>query len=486
MENQLSFWEKMKFYSVIGVGFFADGWANSNIGLITPMVGYIFFQDTKNAIPLSQSGAIKATGKIGMLVGQLAFGFLGDTLGRHKVYGRELFFTMFGILMCTLLPWKGLSHNAIVVWLSVGRFITGIGLGGDYPMSASLALEKADSNARAKVVMSTFFLSAIGNVSASITFVILLAVFKGSIENNIHSLEWVWRLLMGLPLLPCFLTIYSRLTMKETRPYEEYVRHASSESATEKPRSIREQFHDFRLYFSQYRHAMALFSACAGWFLFDICSDGVGLNQSIVLAGIGFGKGATPYSTLWNTAVGNIIVQGAGYVPGFIFGIFLIGWIGRRTQQSCGAALIAILYAIWAGVTGTTSIGALMALFTLTQFFQLCGPNITTFLLPVELFPTRVRGTGHGLVAASGKAGAILTAFAFGNVEKAIGMKGVLGLFAGLQVVITLLTAMIPETRGYSLEDIENDIPYKTKLLNGRPLQGESAEGKTYLIWLLD
>lgn len=94
------------------------------------MVGYIYFQDTKNTIPVSQSGAIKAGGKIGMLVGQLVFGFLGDTLGRHKVYGRELFFTMFGILMCTLLPWKGLSHNGIVVWLTVGRFITGIGLGG--------------------------------------------------------------------------------------------------------------------------------------------------------------------------------------------------------------------------------------------------------------------------------------------------------------------------------------------------------------------
>lgn len=106
-------------------------------------------------------------------------------------------------------------------------------------MSASLALEKADSAARAKVVMWTFFLSAIGYVSASITFVILLAAFKGSIENDIHSLQWVWRLLMGLrkfsdcllwyllwqlivrlALLPCLLTIYSRLTMKETRPYE--------------------------------------------------------------------------------------------------------------------------------------------------------------------------------------------------------------------------------------------------------------------------
>jgi PHS family inorganic phosphate transporter-like MFS transporter len=95
------------------------------------MIGYIYFKDHKNAIPTAHSGAIKAGAKIGMLVGQLVFGFLGDnTLGRHNVYGRELLFTIFGILMCTWLPWQALGHNTIVIWLTVGRFITGLGLGG--------------------------------------------------------------------------------------------------------------------------------------------------------------------------------------------------------------------------------------------------------------------------------------------------------------------------------------------------------------------
>lgn len=33
MDNQLTFWDKTKFYTVVGVGFFADGWANNDIGL---------------------------------------------------------------------------------------------------------------------------------------------------------------------------------------------------------------------------------------------------------------------------------------------------------------------------------------------------------------------------------------------------------------------------------------------------------------------
>jgi hypothetical protein len=43
----------------------------------------------------------------------------------------------------------------------------------------------------------------------------------------------------------------------------------------------------------------------------DIAFYGVNLNQSIVLSKIGFGKADTPWGTLWNTAVGNIIVSSA-------------------------------------------------------------------------------------------------------------------------------------------------------------------------------
>ena len=34
------------------------------------------------------------------------------------------------------------------------------------------------------------------------------------------------------------------------------------------------------------------------------------------------------------------------------------------------------------------------------------GPNATTYILPVELYPTKLRATGHGFAAAAGKLGA--------------------------------------------------------------------------------
>ena len=101
-----------------------------------------------------------------------------------------------------------------------------------------------------------------------------------------------------------------------------------------------------------------------------------------------------------------------------------------------------------------------MVIFTLSQFMLTVGPNCTTFLIPAEVFPTRVRGTAHGISAAAGKCGAILTSFAFGTVEDAISLEGVLGFFSGVMMLTALVTLLIPEIKGHSLEAIERGALY--------------------------
>lgn len=192
----------------------------------------------------------------------------------------------------------------------------------------------------------------------------------------------------------------------------------------------------------------------------DIAFYGINLNQTIILGQIGFGKGATPYETLIHTAVGNIIVQASGYLPGFVVGIFLPDMFGRVRVQFWGCIMMCIIYAVWAGVTNHTSTGGLMAIFTISQLILCSTVNVTTFLIPVELFPTRVRATAHGLAAASGKAGAVLTSFAFGAVVEGIGLAGTLGLFSGIMALNAAVTLLIPETKGKSLDDIESDVLY--------------------------
>lgn len=59
---------------------------------------------------------------------------------------------------------------------------------------------------------------------------------------------------------------------------------------------------------------------------------------------------------------------------------------------------------------------AFVFLYCLADFFQNFGPNVTTFVIPGEIFPTRYRSTAHGISAASGKLGAIIAQVGFSQL----------------------------------------------------------------------
>jgi nitrate/nitrite transporter NarK len=91
-------------------------------------------------------------------------------------------------------------------------------------------------------------------------------------------------------------------------------------------------------------------------------------------------------------------------------------------------------------------------------FFTEFGPNATTFVYPSEIFPVRVRTTGHGIAAAVGKLGGFAGVFVFPYL---LAWKGLLGaesaaaIASALGLVVTL--TMLPETKGKSLEEIESE-----------------------------
>ena len=144
----------------------------------------------------------------------------------------------------------------------------------------------------------------------------------------------------------------------------------------------------------------------------DIAYYGINLSQSLILSRIGYTNGTTPYDTLWKLAVGNIIVQMAGYFPGFIRGIFLPDMMGRKRQQGYLGALSACFYAIWAGVSDHTGSSC----------------------------------------SAVGKSGAVLTAFSFWTAAEAIGIEVVLGLLSGIMALCVACTFLIPRPGGAPLK----------------------------------
>ena len=133
-------------------------------------------------------------------------------------------------------------------------------------MTSSLSAEYNPTGSRAKLVLTVFASIGLGSFSAGVVYVILLACFKDAIIRDINHLQWVWRLLFGIGLVPLILTLYARLTMKESKPYEQYVATETGLVGKNK-RGLKQQFRDFREYFSTWKHARTLFAVCASWFL---------------------------------------------------------------------------------------------------------------------------------------------------------------------------------------------------------------------------
>jgi hypothetical protein len=92
------------------------------------------------------------------------------------------------------------------------------------------------------------------------------------------------------------------------------------------------------------------------------------------------------------------------------------------------------------------------------KFFFNFGPNATTFIIPAEVYPSRVRGFAHGFSAAVGKLGAILSALLFNYLSGStvIGLANVLWIFFACNVLGALSTwFLIPETKGRDVDVVD-------------------------------
>lgn len=88
-------------------------------------------------------------------------------------------------------------------------------------MTSSLSAEHNPLHSRAKLIMFVFASIGLGSFAVGVVYIVLLAAFKSSINENIYHLQWVWRLMFGIGLVPLIITLYFRLTMPESKPYRQ-------------------------------------------------------------------------------------------------------------------------------------------------------------------------------------------------------------------------------------------------------------------------
>ncbi|KAK6076384.1 phosphate:H+ symporter [Seiridium cupressi] len=505
-------WADFKLYLICGVGFMLDSYDLFIVNLASPIWAYEFFSSgdingvtspKTPTIPFLVRGAVNAAANIGNVFGQISFGFLGDAFGRKFVYGKELIIAIVGIIMIISLPTRnvsGLTNGVSKMWWLFGfRFLLGVGIGGDYPMSAAIVAERSTLANRGRMLGWIFSNQGWGTLAASVITCILLAIFKHPLTSGAFSqIDAIWRLQVGLALIPCFALLYFRLTMPESRKFLQSVELSSvgkSSSSTlgsidkhDSPvlgdsvadNSVRDrrtsvvqgasepsknaQLSAFVEYFKKPRHALTLFGCAFSWFLVDVAFYGINLNQSVILADIGYATGTSPYDYLLKNAEGNLIIAVAGYVPGYFLTIAFIELLGRKWIQIQGFLVTALMFGILAGANNSLPAGGRFALIIIAQLFFNFGPNATTFIVPGEVFPSRVRGVAHGFCAAVGKLGAILSGIGFNWWSQtdrhaypgAIGLSGVLWIFFALELLGAIVTFFcVPETRGMDADAID-------------------------------
>ncbi|KAG7086872.1 hypothetical protein E1B28_002793 [Marasmius oreades] len=488
-------WTEVKLLGIAGVGFFLDAYDLFIINPVATMLQYRLYGG--KSLPPNLEGFVKAGANIGSVIGQFLFGYLADSLGRKAVYGKELMLIIIATILCLTTPTGRLSPDSCLIYLGIFRILLGVGVGGDYPMSASVTSDRANLRKRGTMLAYIFSNQGWGSLAGSLVTIIVLACYKHvmDVEGKTSKVDGVWRIVVGLSLIPAFGTLYQRLTMPESKRFEasknleheetlmelkrangqtEGLHDISSDSSLEKPKAgaptvavsgvkfnanedpealatKKEQAHfsEFLRYFSEWRHLKLLIGTSICWFLLDIAFYGINLNQNVVLQQIGFdGKSGSAWERLFNVSTGGIIITALGFVPGYYVSILTIEILGRKVIQIQGFLMAALFLGILAGNFDTLSHPAFVVCFTFLQFFFNFGANTTTYCYPAEVFPTRFRAFAHGISAAAGKAGAIISALAFNNLSKDIGTPAVLWIFFGVCILGAFSTLLLPEVKG--------------------------------------
>ncbi|KAJ1821855.1 hypothetical protein LPJ60_002371 [Coemansia sp. RSA 2675] len=496
-------WEMIKKLTVCGVAFLNDAYDMFAINIVAMILGFVYYNDAtgsaQNTVPKKWDTLIKIAVQVGCLLGQLIMGRLGDKVGRTTVYSAGLMIAIITTIASAFSSSMVRGFNVFIV-LFIWRLLLGFGIGSDYPLTATIVSEYASVHNRGKLMAAVFSFQGFGNVLAPIVSIIVLACFAQSIDHDVQNLDYVWRIIIGVGCIPGVSTLYWRLTMTDSERFQHVNDHALSPSdesttvdaesekllaqqastgsaspapeepgARETALAIPEEVHPRRIktfvqYFSEWRHLKVLLGTSIAWFSLDVAFYGINLNSSIVIGAIGFAgdiRADRPSRYIIRNCLGNIIINILGSVPGYWISVFTIERLGRVRIQLLGFAALTVLYLIlgfaYHQILDKSS-GAFIFIFSLAQLFQNFGPNVTTFVIPGEVFPTRFRSTAHGISAAMGKLGAVAAQGGFLQL-KDIGGKDewinrLLQIFALFMFLGFLVTFWIPESKGKALEEI--------------------------------
>jgi len=327
--------------------------------------------------PILWGGYATSVFLAGWATGGLVFGALGDRIGRAKT----MMLTILIYSLCT-----GLSALSTSFWdFAFYRFITGLGVGGEFAVGVALLAEVMPARSRSGALGALQALSAVGNISAA-----LIGMGMANLEKSgAISLGNSWRWMFVIGTIPALLALVIRARMKEPERWQKM----KDSGALDR--------HSGFTYGELFRDPRWRRNAIVGMLL--VCSGVIGLW------GIGFFTPELIRTVLSKTyasqgmtkeQIGPLVDKWASWglltlQIGAFFGMLSASWVAARLgrRKAFALAFSTALIATACAFQFYTNASQTFWLIPIMGFFQLAVFAVYAIYLP-ELFPTHLRSTG--------------------------------------------------------------------------------------------
>lgn len=330
-----------------------------------------------------QVGLLTAMNSIGMVFGAAFAGILADKYGRKA------------ILMWTLLVFSiatGLSAFAVGFgMLLILRFVAGVGLGGELPVTSTLVSESVPANERGRMVVLLESFWAAGWIVAALVGYFVIPRFG-----------WEAAFLIGA--IPALYALYLRKAIEDPPRYLQ--QKASRLPLGERLRSI---------WSAPHRRSTIMLWVL--WFtvVFSYYGMFLWLPSVMVLKGFTLVK-----------SFEYVLIMTLAQLPGYFTAAYFIEKLGRKFVLVVYLLLTAGA-AIWFGTA--ESAGSLLAAGICLSFFNL-GAWGGMYAYTPELYPTSVRSTGVGMSASFGRIGGVIGPYLVGVLlASGVGLVTVFSIF---------------------------------------------------------
>ncbi|MCA1022190.1 sugar porter family MFS transporter [Halobacillus litoralis] len=402
-------------------------------------------------IPLTDflEGLVVSSLLVGAIVGAGLSGYVSDRFGRRKV--------VFTIALIYIAGSFVLAFAPNVPFLVTGRVILGLAVGGSTAIVPVYLSEMAPTDSR----------GALGSLNQ---LMITIGIVLAYLVNYAFAPVEGWRWMLGLAAVPAVVLAVGVMFMPES---PKWLLKQNREKEARKVMGLTRDEQEIEKEMEQMKKIEAEKEGTwdvlkAKWVRpmllvgsgIAIFQQLIGINAVIYYAPTIFTEAglADSASILGTVGIGvlNVLMT--------LVAIATIDKLGRKKLLLIGNAGMVTSLAVLAAILFTAELTTAVAWLTVVFlglfiiFFSATWGPVVWVMLP-ELFPTKARGAATGFTTLLLSAANLVVSLFFPILLGAIGTAWVFVLFAVIGILAFLFVyTYVPETKGRSLEEIENDL----------------------------